>query len=868
MSSFYGNIKFNNQTPLIFDKIYSSRYDMEKNCSSDGIFNGRFILISYCDIQYTPYHRIDPIGTEEYNNLIASGTDLYIINSEAEDGFSLSTGYSPYVDYYIRREYGVDNTSIFALNKSKDEKYYKHDYHNTVWQKIWTSTQSSEEVKEKYIMISHLNAETPQVKMIVDAPSDAMGFIDSDDEARQIYFPIPTDQDKLNVSGIISKEYFDTHKDSIYLKIDSTGNLDNDYKRIPVYEEEQGVTIEWNILQEYYELDIETLVYNKINGSKAYVDGMISEELFVDLTTNRKIPIFITVEQALEDVTLGLDQIIANYNSEIEKIDKTDPKYEELLLKVHSDFVDQINELSVLKEQKQKAVDDLKDINNAIAEQNKNIIEENKRIEVYNQNVAEEYKKPFKPLIEYVVKYDVAKFWNRLSKYYFMRFREYQGRPHFDPIMSTDLEYKFHMPRNWKWDNNLDFDYNIQGFYPEQAHNLNTKNNSIEISILASGDEYPIHRKDEPAAAVYNEDLKIVTAVQPDTKHFNFNLQMLGDAVSKMWDIVYPPKTRPSEWNSERDLYIGNDRLRPENDQENYPETLAEAIRKLYYWLGLNADAEKNIKGDNNFKYGPWVDPNTGEEVDTIFGVLNGASDLLGSFGDVFSFEAFVPVASPYYPDGFGQLKDNSGFTQLTKEEFDLLHNGGAGPLYIKIGENQYDWATEYDYNQQYYRNMNSLMSILRAWQDIVKDTQGDWTYEGPDEDWIETNPIHPRFIRNKPMVLSVDNRDRIDGELYEIEDISTEKVEELVNKNIEVYGTRKYLKEIQKVEDIYGEDGSYKGQGTVTTYEDVEELIRIYSYPAEIESNLINDRIESPYFEKHILDPTSINWFWKNYAI
>ena len=86
MSSFYGNIKFNNQTPLIFDKIYSSRYDMEKNCSSDGIFNGRFILISYGDIQYTPYHRIDPIGTEEYNNLIASGTDLYIINTEAEDG--------------------------------------------------------------------------------------------------------------------------------------------------------------------------------------------------------------------------------------------------------------------------------------------------------------------------------------------------------------------------------------------------------------------------------------------------------------------------------------------------------------------------------------------------------------------------------------------------------------------------------------------------------------------------------------------------------------------------------------------------------------------------------------------------------------
>jgi hypothetical protein len=29
MSSFYGNIKFNNQTPLVFDKTYPSRSAME-----------------------------------------------------------------------------------------------------------------------------------------------------------------------------------------------------------------------------------------------------------------------------------------------------------------------------------------------------------------------------------------------------------------------------------------------------------------------------------------------------------------------------------------------------------------------------------------------------------------------------------------------------------------------------------------------------------------------------------------------------------------------------------------------------------------------------------------------------------------------
>ena len=75
----------------------------------------------------------------------------------------------------------------------------------------------------------------------------------------------------------------------------------------------------------------------------------------------------------------------------------------------------------------------------------------------------------------------------------------------------------------------------------------------------------------------------------------------------------------------------------------------------------------------------------------------------------------FVPVKSPYYPDGYN--KEGS----LTPEEFKLLHEGGAGPLYIKVGEGQYEHATEYDYDTQYYRNMNSLMSLLAVWSNTVK---------------------------------------------------------------------------------------------------------------------------------------------------
>lgn len=677
MSSFYGNIKFNNQTPLIFDKIYTSRTEMERECHSDGIFNGRFILISYGDVQYTPYYKLPPLGQDQFNHLIDIGYTFFVPANKTElkdwpDGFKQvgKEDYHPLELYYIWTDLSISNTSIFSVNKSLDEQNYNHDYHNTVWQKIWTSTQDSQNIEEKYIMISHLNAETPKITMVVDAPNDIMEF----DESNQIYFLVPTDQNALNQTGFMSKEDFELHKNELYLP---NPNIEEELAANPDIEPESHKLVTelnatWDIHTEYYIKQHD--VYVKFSGSKPYVDGMISEGLYTDIIENRNIPLFILNDNGQYQLTTG---------------------------------------------------------------------------------------------------------WDKLTKYYFMRYRTTDGRPHFDPLMSTDLEYKFHMPRNWKWDNNLDFDYNIQGFYPEKANYTNTQENRITLSENKSGDVYPIHRGDEPSAAVYelktnefNEKVfEIKKEEQPDTKRFRFDLQMLGDAVSNMWDKIYP-RIEPENSYSDRDVYIGNDRLRPENDQENYPETLAEAVRKLYYYLGLKDE-------DNNFTRGPWIDPDTGNEVDTIFGVLNGASDLLGDIGDHFDEDLFIPVASPYYPDGYDRLISDDGFTGLKIEEFNKLNNGGAGPLYIRLEDGSYIQAIDfnvddktwegyttsieslnwngYDKEIQYYRNMNSLFGLLYEWQDIVKDCQGDWTYEGPDENWTEENPIHPRFIRNKPIVLGVD---------------------------------------------------------------------------------------------------------------
>lgn len=851
MSSFYGNIKFNNQTPLIFDKIYPSRKAMEEACKTDGIFNGRYILVSYGEEQYTPYLKIEKISQETFDHNVASGIKYYMYDTRVEGNYAEVTNYNDNITLYIKTDYTSDLDSTFAYNKGQDEEKYHHDYHNTVWQKIWTSTQSEKHIEEKYIMVSHLNAETPTVRMIVDAPSDMMEF----DESNKVYFLVGSDQFSLNTDGKISYQIFKDFHDKLYLEDGFNPNNLNEKKYRKLTEDDT-----WNIDTIYF-LRKSSSVYHPYADGRPYKDGMISFGLYEDLINNRLQTLFVEVHEAIEDQTNLINHLIDEKNSLKEVIEQPIRSLEKQISDKRSEKedLDQVIANKIAENGNEDEINDLRaevqKINEDIARLEQQLDNEKTKINKQIEQLEEEYHASETGKISEVENYLIvlkdqlktfnskyeqqinAKYyipalkgsWDRLSRYYLMRYRTTEGRPHFDPIMSTDLEYRFHMPRNWKWDNDLDFDYNLEGFNPNKAHFTDTKYNKINLTNKASGDIYPLHRNDEPSAAVYEfksiqqqeeeirdakqiyddfaseyeaikvayeteqdqeEKIKlgisleykdfevkqaytlwqnaisslnlclktrdnncIIKEKQPDTKRFNFDLKMLGDAVSNMWDKVYP-KIDPSSHDSLRDVYIGNDRLRPENDQENYPETLAESVRKLYYYLGLKDQ-------DNNFKYGPWVDPKTGEEVDTIFGVLNGASDLLGDFDDAFSDQNFYPVAGPkYYPDGFNKtiFDENGNITkQLEEEEFDKLHNGGAGPLYIKQEDGSFRQAEEYDYNTQYYRNMNSLLSLLREWIEMVKDTQGDWIYEDNDEDYTEDNPLNPRYIRNKPVVITVD---------------------------------------------------------------------------------------------------------------
>jgi hypothetical protein len=93
--------------------------------------------VSYGDIRYTPYHKVEPMNDEVFNANRQAGTIYYITSSEGDSfGFrevKNSEAYNAYNDYYIRTVYSIDESSTFAANKSEDEIEYNHDYHNTVW---------------------------------------------------------------------------------------------------------------------------------------------------------------------------------------------------------------------------------------------------------------------------------------------------------------------------------------------------------------------------------------------------------------------------------------------------------------------------------------------------------------------------------------------------------------------------------------------------------------------------------------------------------------------------------------------------------------------------------------------------------------
>ena len=189
MASFYGNIKNNSRSSFIFDRIYSSRVNMEtalKNTldvngaiQGDGVFINRYVLIDYGYSATGTYLQV-PNAEVEQGNLAdyyyRASTDQsrYVQGDCGENGGTII--YNEHQTYYkkvnhVDRYNTVDfhENEYYAANRNKDTAKYLATYDHTVWMKIYSDNQ------EKYILVAELDAAAPTFELITDAPDTMNG---------------------------------------------------------------------------------------------------------------------------------------------------------------------------------------------------------------------------------------------------------------------------------------------------------------------------------------------------------------------------------------------------------------------------------------------------------------------------------------------------------------------------------------------------------------------------------------------------------------------------------------------------------------------------------------------------------------------
>lgn len=207
MASFYGNIKNNSRSSFIFDRIYSSRCEMEKALyetkdangaiAGDGVFINRYVLINYgyavngtytlvyltsdenCEINasnYGEYYYIQDssIHPQYYNkekNKYYLPANVYAQSNDIRpwEVAQNTTEYYKKEIFVNRFDSNLNENIYYKTNRENDRKKYYASFDHTVWQKIYSDNQ------EKYILVAELNSDAPTYELITDAPGSMDG---------------------------------------------------------------------------------------------------------------------------------------------------------------------------------------------------------------------------------------------------------------------------------------------------------------------------------------------------------------------------------------------------------------------------------------------------------------------------------------------------------------------------------------------------------------------------------------------------------------------------------------------------------------------------------------------------------------------
>lgn len=726
----------------------------------------------------------------------------------------------------------IDENCEYALNREIDEIYYSGSYDHTVWQKIWCSVKNNTTITEKYIMVANLDAQAPKMNIIVDAPDDNDEYTlvsKRYEDGTRVLLPMVGSYYELVGEHEITKEKI---YEPLNLEYIVAWN-DHSFNGIP---EAQKVldaaladkTKTKKVLTDEYNLSFDNddnlnlSQYSLILATLQNQGDALKQSSGIDDNNNE----YYIKKDKLAEAKTAFDNAVATYNKAVKDLkDACDKDYNSLEKKeiytgpffdyrecvsdivAFEDLVDDTgNQIIKSKEILDSYIEHLGDIYRREFYAGENItdyefLDQGSPYKMYSDNnhtIYHYYHKTFgeQGHITYELfaelalgsglwyyDEDLRSIQRVLSTFdynpdlvYYQRVPSDCNRgPHFDPLRSTDLDYKMHTPRNWKVDSETDFQYNKAGFNPAQQSYLKDKKNAVYFKKTSSGELYPVHMDTEgyltlnhsitqeeaetspqiPEAGYYIHN-NLQYAEQLDTRKLDIDLSELGNAASQLWDLVYPrgsfEKVETPSYNDE-DFINGNyyykddsnrywqvgkgDILEPDktyyvfkdapadstdaerylfigNDRdpsEEYPTTLAELIRYIYKVLGLETD--------NDYRDVP--------SQETIWGKFNGLSELLGSYDDEFDLEHYIPVRSDKTADVNGSTQERIYYGKqgdirfgsiLTEKMYDTLNNAAFGPLYV-LKEEYPIWGEPVDQTKGF--NSKLVYYIKKGYEDFER---------------------------------------------------------------------------------------------------------------------------------------------------
>lgn len=209
--SFYGNITNTSRTHFQFDRIYSSRTEMEECQESDGIYSGRFVLVEYnTTIHLDSFLKVSKKDNKFY--ISASNetsqdtllTNAYINKNDIVyeypyeespqsihwtqcifykcDGFNMGDNSAILVPISNVADIKDENIQQHIQNYTLDQEKYNRSYDSTVWQKVY------EDGIEKYILIAELNTIIPEFDLQADAPTQTPIAPHFDVQSSNVYY--------------------------------------------------------------------------------------------------------------------------------------------------------------------------------------------------------------------------------------------------------------------------------------------------------------------------------------------------------------------------------------------------------------------------------------------------------------------------------------------------------------------------------------------------------------------------------------------------------------------------------------------------------------------------------------------------------